>query len=133
MAKRKRKLDDDEFEDEQEEGVTDLVLAEEARHSVLYLEDGQEPEVIPTVVIPDLSQCQCEWPDTSVPSIGPLPRKRCDSEPTVVAFQKRGNSMDDPTGAISLCDDHRVLVEHMYPHQCYFRRITPEKTIGGVI
>lgn len=113
---------------------TDLMLAEKARQSVLYLPDGDDAVVIERAVVPpDLTQCQCEWPDPAAHTFGPQPRVRCQTEPTVVAFQKRQIDNAAPTGAISLCDDHRVLLEHMHPGQVYYRLITPERTIGAIL
>jgi hypothetical protein len=98
---------------------------------VLYLAIDGAVSVILTLVPPDLTRCQCEWRETTAETFGPKPLVRCGLPPTVVAFQKRAHS-DEPTGAMSLCDDHRVMIEHMYPNQCYFRIITPDKRIGGL-
>jgi hypothetical protein len=101
----------------------------------LYLDEtasDHEPVII-ALTPPDLLRCQCEWSDTHLQTFGPRPVVRCEEEPTTVAFQKRGTEDDGPTGAMALCDDHRLLIEHMYPGQCYFRAITAEKKIGGVV
>lgn len=101
----------------------------------LYLPEelqGTNP-VIVAVVPPDLMQCQCEWRDTTFDTFGPKPILRCREEPSVVAFQKRDPHDDTITGAISLCDDHMVMLEHMYPGQLYFRRISSEKKIGDFV
>ena len=101
----------------------------------LYLPEelqGTNP-VIVAVVPPDLTQCQCEWRDTTFDTFGPKPILRCREEPSVVAFQKRDPHDDMITGSISLCDDHKVMLEHMYPGQLYFRRISSEKKIGDFV
>jgi hypothetical protein len=107
------------------EGINDIVL---------YLDDDHSDNipVIYAVVPPDLARCQCEWRDQSQETFGPKPGMRCDQRPTVVAFQKRVRGIDEPTGAIALCDDHKVLLQHMYPQMCYFRKITSGK-IGDYI
>lgn len=87
--------------------------------------------VILALVPPDMGRCQCEWPDLTQETFGPKPIVRCEQPPTVVAFQKRVAGDSTPTGAMTLCEDHRVLIEHMYPDQCYFRRITTERKIGS--
>ena len=123
--------DVDEFEDEEQ--TEELALATSLKNDVMYLNGNQQgPPVIIALVPPDMEKCQCEWPDNSVVSFGPKPTVRCDQESTVVAFQKRDPNEDAPTGAISLCDELRIMIEHMYPGQCYFRRITPEKKIGDI-
>lgn len=130
MGKHKRKH----VADPEDEAVTELVETHDTEESVLYLKDDMaEVQVVHAIVAPDMHQCQCEYPDPSMEAtFGPRPRLRCQEEPTVIAFQKRAQQ-DEPTGAISLCDDHRVLIDHMYPGQCYYRRVTPEKRIGNVL
>jgi len=130
----KKKKDPEYEEDEPEiEDAQGLIPIEDERELVRYLDEqvvSSEPAVILTAP-PDLTRCQCEWRDTSGEvTFGPKPLVRCDQEPTVIAFQKRNPDEDNPTGAISLCDEHRALVDHMYPHQCYFRQITSDKKIG---
>jgi len=93
---------------------------------------GAEP-VVMVLIFPDVLRCQCEWPDQTVNTFGPRPLIRCEQAPTVVAFQKQEPGDTTPTGAISLCADHQILIEHMYPGQCYFREITAEKKIGGIV
>lgn len=93
-------------------------------------EDTQGDPVFTVLAPPDLSRCQCEWRDTTLDTFGPKPVVRCEEEPTVVAFQKRDPDSVRPTGVLSLCDVHHVLVEHLYPGQCYYRRITSDKKIG---
>jgi hypothetical protein len=99
---------------------------------VLYLDEALDFVPIVTVVIPpDLERCQCEWPDPAATGVGPRPWVRCTQTPTVLAFQKRPSGGEAPTGVMSLCEEHRIVVEHMYPGQAYYRKITPEKRIGG--
>lgn len=136
--KRRRKRRPD--EEPEDEFVVPLESSELARtHAdeqrlILYLSEDETGDApILALVPPDLHQCQCEWPDISIQTFGPKPIVRCDQEPTVVAFQKRSKSDEHPTGAISLCHEHHIMVEHMYPHQCYFRHISPEKKIGGLV
>lgn len=133
MAGRKKSRQEIE-EDDIAAVVTQTALQRERAKStdlVLYLDDSAEGgPVIMALVVPDLERCQCEWPDQTIITFGPKPIVRCDTKPTVVAFQKRDPEADDTTGAISLCDEHKVMIEHMYPGQCYFRRITSEKKIG---
>ena len=137
MAGKKRKKKDDEPEYEPE--PQELVRIEDEEDDnddreldpVLYLDDQvQGPPVIVALVPPDMDRCQCEWRDQTIETFGPKPTVRCEQEPTVVAFQKRDPDDEAATGTISLCDDHKVMVDHMYPGQCYFRRITTEKKIG---
>lgn len=117
--------------EEHEQALTRAV----ATNPDLYLDEltSQDQSVVIALVPPDLSRCQCEWPDTEVHTFGPKPIVRCAEEPTVVAFQRRMVDDDTPTGAMSLCADHRILIEHMYPGQCYFRALSAEKKIGGVV
>lgn len=89
--------------------------------------------VILALVPPDLTRCQCEWADQSMPTFGPKPLVRCEAVPEVVAFQKRHRGEAEPTGAMSLCEEHRTMIEHMFPGQCYFRKVTTEKKIGSYI
>ena len=140
MAKRKGKKKADEYEDEpesfEEEESQALVPAESEalaeRDDTLYLDSSVTGnQAIVLLAPPDLSRCQCEWRDVSHDlSFGPKPLIRCDDEPTVIAFQKRDPDDEQPTGAVSLCDAHKAMVEHMHPDQCYFRRITSDKKIG---
>lgn len=136
MGKRKRKHDEDNeaatFRPEEE---TTLVPRTEPA-SELYFSDDDDTEgdpVIYALVPPDLTQCQCEWPDPAQETFGPRPRQRCEQAPTVVAFQRRRTDDSSPTGAMSLCDDHRVMLEHMFPRQLYYRTITSDKKIGSVV
>lgn len=130
-AREERDLEpEDEYEEDGEE-VEELALA--TRNDISLLNGNQQgPPVIVTLVPPDMERCQCEWHDTTVNTFGPKPIVRCDQESTVIAFQKRDQTEHQPTGAISLCDEHRIMIEHMYPGQCYFRRITSEKKIGDI-
>lgn len=138
---KKRKTEpEDDFGDEFKNDSTELVERSDDDQDLdkpspqnLYLERSEPVLVVVALVLPDLTQCQCEYPDTAVDTFGPRQRLRCDQEPTVVAFQKRLSDGDQPTGAISLCDDHRVVIEHMYPGQCYFRRITTDRKIGELL
>ena len=130
MGKKKKEPEYEEDEPETEQG---LIPIDDDRDLVRYLDadtTAGEP-AITLLVPPDLTRCQCEWRDTSGDlSFGPKPLVRCDEEPTVIAYQKRNPDEDSPTGAISLCDQHKAMVDHMYPNQCYFRRITSDKKIG---
>lgn len=112
-----------------------LVAAETATAELIpYLDDdADESPVILALVPPDLSRCQCEWFDQSKPTFGPKPLVRCEQPPSVVAFQKRAQDGGEPTGAMSLCEEHRVMIEHMFPGQCYFRKVTSEHKIGTVV
>lgn len=130
MAKRKKK-DEDEQEFDMPEERTELALRDPT--GLMFLEDDEEPAVVLALVPPDLERCQCEWPDQEIVTFGPRPRVRCDQPATCVAFQKRAQDDDTPTGAMSLCDDHRLLIEHAHPGQCYYRVITHDKKIGGVV
>lgn len=131
MAGKKKQRDVVDDMDEVAESATSALARRERQDTVLYLDDAAPGEpVILALVVPDLSRCQCEWPDQTVNTFGPKPIVRCAEEPTVVAFQKRDPDDDATTGAISLCDEHKVMIQHMYPGQCYFRKITPEKKIG---
>jgi hypothetical protein len=96
-------------------------------------DDVEKTPVILALVPPDLLRCQCEWPDTTMETFGPKPIIRCDHPPSVVAFQKRHRADHEPTGMMALCNDHRVLVEHMYPNACYYREITHNGQIGEVV
>jgi hypothetical protein len=87
--------------------------------------------VILALVPPDLARCQCEWPDLTHPTFGPKPITRCEQAPTVVAFQKRVPGDPEPTGAMSLCAEHRLMIDHMFPGQCYYRQVTSEKKLSG--
>ena len=99
-----------------------------------YLDNGDDPPaVVLTLTPPDFTRCQCEWPDATAPTFGPKPMIRCDQTPTTIAFQKRLRDNPDPTGMVALCDEHRVMVEHMWPGQCYFRQITLEKKMGDLL
>ena len=55
--------------------------------------------------------------------------------PTVVGFQKRVRGDYEPVGAMALCADHRVLVDHMFPQQLFYREITTvgPRQIGKII
>jgi hypothetical protein len=102
-----------------------------------YLQDDV-PETIPVIlalVPPDLTRCQCEWADATMETMGPRPRVRCEQMPTVVGFQKRARGDYDPVGAMALCGDHRVLVDHMFPGQLFYREITTvgPRQIGNII
>jgi hypothetical protein len=102
--------------------------------SLLYLEEDAEQDepVVVALTPPDFKRCQCEWPDQTAATFGPKPIIRCDQAPTVIAFQKRPRLEGSPTGMIALCDEHRVMIEHMYPGQCYFRTLTLDKKIGDI-
>ena len=134
MAKRKssKKQKDDEEDDFTLSDTTALAV-QSGSGMELYLADSSGEPVILALVPPDMERCQCEWPDTTTSTFGPKPMVRCGDEPTVVAFQKRVVNDATPTGAMSLCDDHKVMIEHMYPNQCYFRRINSEKKIGDFV
>lgn len=106
-----------------ETGVTPYFEADE--------EEG-DPAIF-TLVAPDMTQCQCEWADPHHETFGPRARVRCEQSPTVVAFQRRRMDDNQPTGTMSLCDDHRIMIEHMFPKQCYYRVITSDKKIGEVV
>lgn len=112
---------------------TDLVLAAEAPASDLvpYL-DIETPPVILALTPPDLARCQCEWLDQTQATFGPRPVVRCQHPPTVVAFQKRSRD-EEPTGAMSLCADHRVMLSHMFPGQLYYRLLTHDGKYGDVV
>lgn len=126
-------IDAQEFEgdDEEDDEPKSLAVAER-RDLSRHLPESEVIEVILTLTPPDLRLCQCEWEDDVV-TLGPRPRVRCDQEPAYVAFQKREADSDGPTGAMSVCENHKTLLEHMWPHQCFFRRITPEGKIGVVV
>jgi hypothetical protein len=119
-------------EDPEADEVITFPTAEAQTSRLLDRRVYGEP-VIHTLLPPDLHQCQCEWPDTSVQTFGPRPLIRCEAAPTVVAFQLRHPDADTPTGAIALCDTHRILLDHMYPDQCYFRRLTSDHALGEVL
>lgn len=127
-TRRKKKL-----EAETDAAEVSLMLPEEPTSDLAYLAEDliQTEPVILALVPPDLLRCQCEWLDATVATFGPKPLVRCDHEPVVVAFQKRVRGDSEPTGAMALCEDHRVLLEHMYPGHLYYRRISREKQIGG--
>lgn len=135
MGKKKSKPRRDEYEEDDDNDTMAIVpvRAPDTSLEQLYLEDDVASEpVIVALVPPDLSRCQCEWRDTEVETFGPKPIVRCDQEPSVIAFQRRSRDEDQPTGSISLCANHKTMIEHMYPGQCYFRQITSEKKIGDV-
>ena len=100
-----------------------------------YLGDDEvarEP-VILALVPPDLARCQCEWPDQTLPTFGPKPITRCEHAPSVVAFQKRVPGDLNPSGAMSLCDEHKLMLDHMFPQQLFYRRVTSEKKMGSYV
>jgi hypothetical protein len=143
MAKRKpskrHPIDDDPLPENDDLIDTLTTLAPRTRRTetniILYMDrslDDTEP-VIHVLAPPDMSQCQCEWPNTTLATFGPKPIARCMEEPTMIAFQKRPEGSNEPTGAMSLCDDHKVMLEHMYPGHLYFRRITTDKKIGDFV
>ena len=133
MAKRrskKRKHDeDDEVNDLIVVEPEELVPVAEVPDTYLTEELAAQKPALRTIVQPDLQRCQCEWRDLDVETFGPKPFTRCEQEPSWIAFQKRTND-EEPTGMCSLCDDHKVIIEHLYPGQCYFRLITDERKIG---
>lgn len=72
---------------------------------------------------PDLTRCQAEKRAGSFMTLGPRPMERCESQPTVIATERRKGS-DGRKGSMSLCEACQgVLVQLRGPRFATFKSI----------
>lgn len=70
------------------------------------------------LISPDLKRCQTEWLDGSFMTLGPRQYVRCEAAPSWIARERK-----KPHGEMSLCREHRVVLEVQAQRTVTFRPI----------